>query len=197
MKQTILTVSNVIQKVEAAVLAISVLALAVITIIDVVGRTVGRSLTSANDLSQCLMIVICFVGLSYAASQGRHIRMTAFYDQLGRQRRRQAMLGIAIVTSLLLTTFGVYSLIYVRTVYQIGGIFPALRIPYYAVYAFAPLGFFLAAIQYALTAYQNWNSDMAYLSFEHPDQYASLPETDVTGSNSTHDAPDHPNEEPS
>jgi TRAP-type C4-dicarboxylate transport system permease small subunit len=66
---------------------------------------------------------------------------------------------------------GAYACHYVYTVYQLGGIFPALRVPFFIVYLSAPLGLFLAGIQYSLAVVRNLTSEGVYLSFEIKDEY--------------------------
>jgi len=69
------------------------------------------------------------------------------------------------------------------TVAQLGGISPALRIPFWMLYAVAPVGMLLAAVQYALAAVKNLTSPGIYLSFSRADAY----ETD--DDNAPHEAP--------
>jgi len=59
----------------------------------------------------------------------------------------------------------------VQTVYQLGGIYPVLRVPFYVVYATAPLGLFLSAVQYALATIKNITSDEPYLSYDVRDEH--------------------------
>jgi TRAP-type C4-dicarboxylate transport system permease small subunit len=64
-----------------------------------------------------------------------------------------------------------YAATYVHTVYELGGIYPALRVPFYAVYAIAPVGLFLAGIQYGLATLKNLTSKGIYVSFDRLDVY--------------------------
>ena len=67
--------------VEEFILSGGILVIAALTIANVFCRTFfGFSLAFAEEVSQFLIVLITFVGLSYGASQGRHIRMTAIYD---------------------------------------------------------------------------------------------------------------------
>ena len=71
--------------VEEAILSGGILVIAFLTIANVFCRTfLGFSLAFAEEVSQFLIILVTFVGLSYGAAQGRHIRMTALYDELPR-----------------------------------------------------------------------------------------------------------------
>ena len=68
----------IIQRIEAFLLAWSIITIAALSIGNVVCRALfGFSLAFVGEVSQFLIIIVTFIGLSYAASQGRHIRMTA------------------------------------------------------------------------------------------------------------------------
>lgn len=165
-------VGRVIQRVEEFLLAISILIIAVLAILNVVCRSVFNfSLAFTEEVSQFCIIVVCFVGLSYAASKGRHIRMTAIYDQLSPSMRKAFMVVITASTALIMFVLTWYAVSYVVTVYELGGIYPALRIPFYVVYAIAPVGLFLAGVQYGLATVRNLTSKDVYLSFEKKDEY--------------------------
>lgn len=160
------------QRVEAFLLSVSILTIATLTILNVVCRSVfGFSLAVTEEISQFCIIVVCFVGLSYAAGTGRHIRMTAIYDQLGSRVRKAFMVIITATTSLIMLALGCYAVSYVMTVHELGGVFPVLQIPLYIVYAVAPIGLFLAGIQYGLATVRNLISPEIYLSFETKDEY--------------------------
>lgn len=168
-------VGQFIQRMEEALLSASILAIAALTILNVICRSVfGFSLAFTEEVSQFCIIFVCFVGLSYAASQGRHIRMTAIYDQLTPSMRKVFMVMITASTAVLMLVLAWYAGLYVVTVYELGGIYPALRIPFYVVYAIAPIGLLLAGIQYALAAVRNMVSKEVYLSFEKKDEYADV-----------------------
>lgn len=194
MQQAILRVAKVVEKIERALLATSILGIAFLVIVDILARNLNRLLavfeglegvpgfgglaslldrTQAvtGEVSEFLIIVVSFVGLSYAASRGRHVRMTAIYDQLPPPLKKGVMILITTSTSLLMFLLAWYSATYVAAVYQLGGIYPALRVPFFAVYCIAPLGFFLAGIQYALALARNLIEPEIYLAFDRKDEY--------------------------
>lgn len=153
MKHIITTVSSLLQKVEASILSAAILGIAVLTIANVVTRTLfGTSIALAEEVSQFLIIVVTFVGLSYAASLGRHIRMTALSDQLSSRGRMRLANFVQATTALLMFVLCGYACTYVHAVYRLGGVYPVTRIPYYVVYLVVPLGFLLAGCQFALSA---------------------------------------------
>jgi len=163
---------RLIQKIEAWLLAASMIGIAVLTIVNVFTRTVlNFSLASAEELSQFFMIVVTFVGLSYAASKGRHIRMTAIYDLLPHRPRKALAIAISGTTALLMFFLAYQSAHYARIVADLGSESPVLQVPLFIVYLAAPLGLTLAGIQYALTVVRNVRDPEVYLSFERTDAY--------------------------
>lgn len=165
-------VFRAIQKVEATILAWGIILIAALTIFNVASRSLfGISLAYVEELSQFLIILVTFVGLSYGASRGRHIRMTALYDQLPLRWRKGLMVVIASSTSLLLFVLAWYAVRYVRTVAELGTVSPALQVPLYLVYCAAPLGLVLAGVQYALTVVRNLREQEVYLSYDKKDEY--------------------------
>lgn len=163
---------QLIHKVEEWLLASAMIAMAALIIANVISRVAfDASLAFAEELAQFLIILICFVGLSYGASQGRHIRMTALYDQFGRRGRKTLMLAISAVTAVLMFLLAWYAVQYIRTVYTLYTVSPVLRVPLYLVYLSAPVGLVLGGIQYVLTFWRNLHEEDVYLSFEKKDTY--------------------------
>lgn len=163
-------VSRVLLRLEEWLLATSVLAIAALSSINIVCRSfLGFSLAATEELTQFCMFLLCFVGLSYAAARGRHIRMTAVYDLASAEVQRWWMAGIASVTTGLLAILTWYAAQYVLTVYQLGGIYPATRAPFWCVYAIVPLGLGLTTLQYAATVWRNLRGHRPYLSALVPD----------------------------
>lgn len=172
---------NGIAAVERTLLAIGVLGMTVVSVGNVLMRNVlGTSLVFADELNQILIILITFIGIGYAARQGRHIRMTALYDELGRLPRKLLMVTIALLTAALLLTLAWYSLQYVMHVERTNAVTPALRIPVYLSYAVAPIGLVLGAVQYLLAAIRNLVERDVYVSFAHTDGYEEQTEADST-----------------
>lgn len=162
-----------VRAVEEAVLSTSILVIAGLTILNVFTRSLaGVSLAFTEEVSQFLIILVTFVGLSYAAGKGRHIRMTALYDLLPLAGRRWLMIFISATTAVLLLILCGYSIRYAHTLKALGTVSPALQVPFYLVYASAPLGLGLAGLQYLLTTGRNLASkDKVYLSYDETDDY--------------------------
>lgn len=164
-----------IGRLEEICLAGGIILIAALTVINAALRTItGDSLVYAEELSQFAMIGVTFIGASYAASKGRHIRMTAIYDNLSEARQKALMLAITATTAALLAVLTYYAIHYALTVRALGTISPALQVPFWIVYLTAPIGLGLGSIQYALAFYKNLTCEGVWLSFDQRDEYEEL-----------------------
>jgi len=159
------TIDRTIARIEAEMLSVGVLLMAVNTIANVVGRFVfAESLYFSEELNRILIILITFAGISYAARQGRHIRMSAIYDALPPPARKGMMVVIALTTAVFMFGLCWYSISYIATQMGRGRVLPALQIPVWITLVWAPVGFFMTGMQYTLTAIKNLLSRDIYLS---------------------------------
>ena len=163
-----------IGKLEGVLLAVGVIAMTVNTIAGVVSRFVFNSaITVTDELNVIFIVLVTFAGLSYAARYGRHIRMSALYDLLPAKARKALMLVITTVTSACMFFLAYYSCYYISEVHASGRILPALGLPIFYIYLWAPLGFVMAGLQYAFTAVKNLAEKDVYLSTYLKDGYAA------------------------
>jgi TRAP-type C4-dicarboxylate transport system permease small subunit len=159
------TIDVVIARVEAVLLASGVLLMALNTMANVVGRfLLQSSIFFSEELNRILIILVTFAGISYAARHGRHIRMSAIYDALSPKLRKALMIVIALVTAVFMFGLCYYSLAFIVTSAKHGRVLPALQIPVWWIYIWAPIGFFMTGIQYLLTAVKNFLEQDIYLS---------------------------------
>ncbi len=159
------TIDNAISRIEAVMLAVGVLLMAANTIANVVGRFVFQnSIFFSEELNRILIILITFAGISYAARQGRHIRMSAIFDALPPKARKPLMVVIAVVTAVFMFGLAWYSLQYMLTQSGRGRVLPSLQIPVWWTLVWVPVGFFMTGLQYALTAIKNLIEKDIYLS---------------------------------
>lgn len=170
----------VIARIEAVLLAVGVLAMALNTMANVVGRyVVGQSLFFSEEINQALIILITFAGISYAARHGRHIRMSAFFDAMPFGMRKVMMVIISVVTAAGMLMLAWYSLDYVMAQASRGRLLPALQIPQWWIIVWAPLGFLLTGLQYALTAIKNMIDKDIWLSTSTLEGYDNTREEEV------------------
>lgn len=161
-----------LSRLESFMLAAGVIAMAVVTIAAVITRFVfNNALTVTDELNMLFIIIVTFAGLSYAARNGRHIRMSAIYDALPAKARKPLMITIAAVTGLFMFALSYYSYFYIVEVYQSGRILPALGIPVFYVYLWVPVGFAVTGIQYTFTVIKNLRESDVYLSTKLRDGY--------------------------
>lgn len=169
-----------IARIEAVLLATGVLAMAVNTMANVVGRfLLGQSLFFSEEVNRALIVLITFAGISYAARHGRHIRMSAFFDALAPPLRKALMVVIAVVTSAAMFLLAWYAMDYVITQAGRGRLLPALQVPVWWIIVWAPLGFFLTGLQYGLTAIKNIIHKDIWLSTSTIEGYDDTTEEEV------------------
>ena len=172
-------VDTLLSKLEAVLLAMGVLLMAVNTIANVIARFVfGDSIFFSGEINRILIIMITFAGIGYAARHGRHIRMSAIYDALPVGGRRVLMIIIALFTSLVMFFLFYYSVVYILDQRASGRVLPALGFEIWWIYVWAPFGFLITGIQYLLTAIKNMTSRDVYLSTGVLDGYKDT-ETEV------------------
>ena len=165
-------VDHGIARFEAFVLAFGVLLMAANSIANVIGRfAFSQSIYFTGELNQFLIVLVTFVGLGYAARKGRHIRMSAVYDQLSDRQRKIMMIVIAALTAAVMFVLAYYSYAYVARVAKLGKVTPSLQVPLYLTYIWVPVGFVITGIQYTLTVVRNLQSPDVYISYEQVDSY--------------------------
>ncbi|MCG6662181.1 TRAP transporter small permease [Billgrantia kenyensis] len=168
-----------ISNIEAVILAMGVILMAINTVANVISRfALGESLHFAEEVNRILIIMITFAGIGYAARHGRHIRMSAFYDVLPTGGRRALMIFICLFTALVMFVLCYFSIGYIQTLYGRGRVLPSLSIPVWTIYLWVPIGFTITGIQYLLTAFKNLTSRDVYLSTHVVDGYKDT-ETEV------------------
>ncbi|MYL23557.1 TRAP transporter small permease [Vreelandella massiliensis] len=172
-------IDTFISKLEAVILALGVLLMALNTVTNVIARFIfGNSIMFSGELNRILIIMITFAGVGYAARHGRHIRMSAIYDALPAGGRKVLMIFIALFTAAVMFFLCYYSVIYILDLHGRGRVLPALQLPIWFIYVWAPLGLFITGIQYLLTAVKNVTSRDVYLSTTTLDGYKDT-ETEV------------------
>lgn len=166
---------------EKLVLAWGILLMAINSIANVFGRYLfNQSLYFSEELNQFLIVLVTFVGLGYAARKGRHIRMSAVYDQLPDRWRKALMIVICALTAAIMFLLAYYAVSYLAIVADLQKVTPALQIPLYLTYLWVPVGFAITGVQYVLTIVQNLRKPDVYISFEEIDRY-DTPETPEAG----------------
>lgn len=162
-----------ISRFEGFMLAVGVIAMTINTIAAVISRYIFNSaITVTDEFNMIFIVVVTYAGLSYAARNGRHIRMSAIYDEMPAKTRKVMMIVMCSVTSAFMFFLSFYSYYYIVEVYESGRILPALGLPVFYVYLWAPVGFFLTGLQYAFTVIKNLRERDVFLSTNIKDGYS-------------------------
>ena len=162
-----------ISKFEGIMLAVGVIAMTINTIAAVISRFVfNNAITYTDELNMIFIVVVTYAGLSYAARNGRHIRMSAIYDAMPAKIRKTLMVLMASVTSATMFFLSYYSYYYIVEVYDSGRILPALGLPVFYIYLWVPVGFIITGLQYGFTVVKNLTESAVYLSTNVKDGYA-------------------------
>lgn len=150
---------------EKTVVSYSIIIMALVSIVNVISRNLFQySLTYAEEISQFTIIWVTFIGASYAARKGVHIRMSAIYDILGNRSKKIMMLIMTAGTSFLMFTLCYYSCRYTGKIFTSQSMSPALRFPMYLVVMWVPLGMGMTGLQYAITFLKNLTRPEIYIS---------------------------------
>jgi TRAP-type C4-dicarboxylate transport system permease small subunit len=182
-KRSINLVLRIIGKVEEIALIAGIAALAMLLIMNVIGREFFRSIYFAEEVCIFLIIFTTFIGLPYAVRQGRHIRMGAIFDLMNEKVQKVFILLISFVSLIVMFIMAYLAFRYVQRVAALGKITPALLVPYWLFVVIAPIGYFFAGIQYIRTFIKNLLKKDVWLSPEHRSEYLDEVEGDNTGEN--------------
>ncbi|MDD2586915.1 MAG: TRAP transporter small permease [Syntrophomonadaceae bacterium] len=160
-------IDRFVYRIEEILLSYSIILMALVLIGNVLSRTLlHQSLTFAEEMGQFLLIIVTFVGTSYAVRKGKHIRMSALYGMLSENVRRWMMFIISIFNSGVMFILGYYAYQYTTKLMSLGTVSPALRIPMYVIVLFVPVTLLIAGIEYLRTAIKNIKEKQAYISSE-------------------------------
>jgi len=152
-------------QIEEKFITFSVILMALILIANVLLRFIGSSFHPTEELSQFLIFFVTFLGTSYAARTGQHIRMSLLSDVLKGVPQKALALFVSLTTALVLFYVAWLSWRYVERVGIQNRVSPVLQWPVYYVYLVMPLGFFFTGLQYALTFIRNIISPGAWVSY--------------------------------
>jgi len=165
-------VDRALETFERYVLGYGIILMAINTIANVFGRNLfNQSIYFSEELNQFLIVLVTWVGLGYASRKGRHIRMSAIYDQLGHTLQKALMIVIAAVTGTIMFVLAYYSMHYVGGLIERGTVTPALRVPIWITFMWVPIGFVITGIQYLLTVVRNLRAHEVYISYSEVDAY--------------------------
>jgi TRAP-type C4-dicarboxylate transport system permease small subunit len=158
-------IDRIVFHIEEKSIALSVIGLALILIANVIMRMFDSSVPSTEELSQFLMFFITFLGTSYAARSGMHIRMSMLSDALKGYQQKILAMVVAAVTAILMFVLAYLSFRYVYKIATLHRVSPILQVPVQYIWIVMPIGMFLTGIQYTLALARNIVSPGAWISF--------------------------------
>jgi TRAP-type C4-dicarboxylate transport system permease small subunit len=156
---------------EVTILSVSTALLAILLISNVIARTFFQAIYFAEELSEFLIIVTTFIGVSYAARKARHIRMGAFLDSMPPKVEKVFIYIISVVNTVVMFLMAYHSWNYMINAKVMNQTTQALRLPYWITLAVVPLGFFLAGVQYVRTIWKNIIEEDVWQSPEQQSEY--------------------------
>ncbi len=164
-----------IKIIEEFVLSFGILTMAALTIINVISRNFfNYGLSFASEINEFLIIFVTFLGTSYAARNGRHIRMSALYDIANDKIKKGLTYLMTSGTALIMYYMTYLSTIYVLQVFQYKRMSPVLRVPLYLIWMWVPIGLLMTAIHYTLAFIKNVYEEDVWISFEEKSEYEDL-----------------------
>lgn len=156
--------------VERWLIAGCVIGMALSSFANVIGRNVfNYSLPFTEEIMQILQIWLTFLGISYGARAGRHIRVTALLDMVGEGLRKWLLVAGQIVTCALLAWLAWLAYKYVGSLSASGRVTPSLRWPLDLLYSIVPIGLALGAIQFFMAIARNLLSSGLWMSWKTPE----------------------------
>lgn len=172
-------IGAIINFLEVSILVTCVAALAVLLIANVFCRTFFQSIYFADEVSQFLVILITFAGVSYGVRKARHIRMGAILDAMPPKIEKAFIIFISFISAVTMAIMAWYSVEYLLHAMNMGHRTPALRLPKWIFFIVVPIGYGLAAIQYVRTIIKNIIEKDPWQS---PDQESEYEDEEIGGS---------------
>ena len=161
-------IDRVVYHIEEKSIAVSVLLLAVILITNVVMRQFDSSLPATEELAQFLMYFITFLGSSYAARKGMHIRMSILSDSVKPRMQKVLCIAVSLGTALILLYVSWLCYRYVSKIATLNRVSPILQCPVQYIWMIMPIGMFLTSLQYFLTFVRNITTPGAWIAYSIP-----------------------------
>ena len=166
-------IGKVLNVAEVTIIVGSVTAMAILLIANVIARTIPflSSIYFAEELSELLVILVTFAGVSYSVRKAMHIRMGAFLDAMPPKWEKACIIFISFVSAIVMAVMTWFAWAYLLNAFSRGHTTPALRIPLWTFYTIIPFGFGLASIHYFRTIVRNLKENEPWQSAEQQSEY--------------------------
>ena len=178
-------INDWIRSFEEYILAYGILIMGGLTIVNVFARNFfNHSLSFATEINEFLIVLVTFLGTSYAARNGRHIRMSAFHDIANPKIQKVLTYIVTFGTAAFMYLMTYLASDYVIGIFQQQKMSPVLRVPLGWIWMFVPIGLLMTAIHYTLAFIKNIIEDDVWVSFEEKSEYEDLEDAMAEGDNS-------------
>ncbi|MFW6377923.1 MAG: TRAP transporter small permease [Bacillota bacterium] len=165
------------KKLEEFIVGYGTIALAFLLIANVIDRNLfGSKLFFVDEVNTFIIIYITFVGTSYAARNGRHIRMSALSDLVPKRFEKLMMYIMTLGTFIFIgwTTWIVSK--YVLDLFSSGRQSSLLQVPLWSIWIIAPIGLGLTTIHYFMAFLKNLKEEDVWISFDEKSEYGEVEE---------------------
>lgn len=137
------------EKCEHGILSITTILMSVLLVSNAVSRYFfNKSWAFTEEIGKMGILVLTFIGISYAARKGMHIEMSGFYDMMSKKLQLIVSVLIHFVSAIVLLLCTYLAMQYVVHLYDLQQVSTILRIPLYITMLVVPIGFGIAAIRY-------------------------------------------------
>jgi len=165
------------KKIEEFIVGYGIIALAVLIIANIIGRNIfGYSLYFVEETNTFLIIFITFVGTSYAARNGRHIRMSALSDLVPERFEKLMMYIMTLGTFIFMGWTTWITGKYIYDLFISGRQSSLLQVPLWRVWIIAPVGLGLTTIHYFMAFIKNIKEKDVWISFDEKSEYGDVQE---------------------
>jgi TRAP-type C4-dicarboxylate transport system permease small subunit len=164
-------ISAFVDRFETTIILVSTAALAILSFANVVARTVYRSFYFTEELSQFFIMMLTFIGTSYAARKARHIRMGALLEAFPPKLEKVMIYIISATSAVVMFVMAYFSFEYMMALKGRGTSTASMGAPYWIFIIIAPIGLFMAGFQYVRTIIKNINEKETWLSAEQQSEY--------------------------
>jgi len=160
------------EKIEEIILSLGIIVLTIILIVNVILRKAGGSIYFIDELAMFLVILITFIGLSYATRKATNIHMDAIFDLSPVRVQKIMIFVISIISAVVMFYMTYLSVNYVYYTYRWKMISSAINMPYWIGIIIVPVGLFLSGIHFVRTILKNiQEKEDVWLSSEQKNRY--------------------------
>lgn len=137
------------EKIEQAILSITIVAMSVMLIGNALSRSfLNKSWAFTEEVGKMGVVVLTFIGIGYAVRKSMHIEMSGFFDMMSDKWQRYVSLLIQFGSAIVLGIMTYLSFKYIVHLHNLGQVTTILRWPMYLTMSVIPIGFLFGTIRY-------------------------------------------------